>query len=67
VPDESRLPVIVGTDQLVERDATVERHKEPLAMLTEVARGAIAGTRARLSIADRLDTVALVGVVGWHP
>jgi len=60
-------PVIIGTGQLVDREADVDRHIEPLDMLIEVARSAA----EEAGIGDRglasLDTVSLVETAGWHP
>lgn len=60
-------PVIIGSAQLVDREATVEQHIEPLEMLLRTARQA--GEDAGLTAAnlEELDTVAMVGVSGWHP
>ncbi len=60
-------PIIVGTGQLVDREATVDQHIEPLDMLSRTSLSAIedAGiTQAQLAT---IDTLALVGVAGWHP
>jgi acetyl-CoA C-acetyltransferase len=65
--NEEKIPIIVGSGQLVDREATVERHIEPLDMLTRTAR--LAAQDAGISEAEleNIDTVALVGVAGWHP
>lgn len=65
--DEERTPIIVGVSQLVDREADVEHHIEPLAMLTRTARGAAENAGGDDRLLERLDTIALVGVVGWHP
>ena len=65
--NEDRTPVIVGTGQLVDRDATVEQHIEPLDMLTRTARVAIEDAGLTQSDLAAVDTFACVGVAGWHP
>lgn len=64
---DENTPVIIGTGQLVDRDADIERHIEPLEMLTRVARGAAEDAGGGQRILTELDTVALVGIAGWHP
>lgn len=65
--DENRIPVIIGTGQLVDRDATLEGYLEPLEMLTRTAQGAAEDTGVGPALFQKLDTIALVGIVGWHP
>ena len=60
------MPVIVGVGQLVDRDASINDHIQPLEMLTRVARLAEQDS-GKDSLLTRLDTIALVGVAGWHP
>lgn len=59
-------PVIVGTGQLVDRDADLERYIEPLEMLRQVAVSAEEESGSR-GILEKLDTIALVGTAGWNP
>jgi acetyl-CoA C-acetyltransferase len=65
--NEEYTPVIIGSAQLVDRDADVDRHIEPLEMLVRMAREAAEDTGAGRELLHGLDTVALVGTAGWHP
>lgn len=60
-------PVLIGCGELVDRDADIDRHIEPLAMLTQVATAAAEDAQAATSLLERLDTVALVDIAGWKP
>jgi len=60
-------PIIVGSAQLVDRQATVERHIQPLDMLLRTSHDAAADAGLSVAALATLDTVALVGVSGWHP
>lgn len=65
--NEERTPVIVGTGQLVDRDADPENYIEPLEMLSRCAVSAAEDAGVGSSMLQKVDTVALVGVIGWHP
>jgi len=65
--NEERTPIIVGTGQLVDRDADLENYIEPLEMLTRSAISASDDAGMGRSLLEKVDTVALVGVTGWHP
>jgi acetyl-CoA C-acetyltransferase len=65
--NDAQTPVIVGTGQLVDRDANIDRYIEPLEMLTRTAILAAEDAGVGSSLLEKLDTVALVGVSGWHP
>ncbi|MDZ7685992.1 MAG: hypothetical protein U5O39_14065 [Gammaproteobacteria bacterium] len=65
--NEEYTPVIVGTSQLVDRDADVDRHIEPLDMLTRMAREAAADAGGGDTLLQDLDTLALVATAGWNP
>lgn len=65
--DENLIPVIVGTGQLTDREATVARHFEPLEMLARTATDAAEDSGAGPGLLEKLDTIALVGILGWHP
>jgi len=65
--NEDNIPVIVGTGQLVDHNASVENHIDPLDMLTQVATSAAGDTGVGASLLEKLDTIALVGIAGWHP
>lgn len=65
--NEEYTPVIVGCGQLVDREADLDRHIEPLEMLRRVAVAAAEDTGAGGNLLSQLDTVALVGTAGWHP
>ena len=58
--NEDHTPIIVGTGQLVDREASVERHIEPLDMLVQVAKSA--AEDAGLTQAD-----TVMAVVGRSP
>lgn len=60
-----RTPVLVGSAQLVQRDAELESALEPLEMLEQVARGAVADAGCLDAVLAELDTVALINTVGW--
>lgn len=64
---DANTPVIVGTGQLVDRDADIDRHIEPLDMLTRVAKDAAEDAGGDSRLLEKLDTLALVGIAGWHP
>ena len=64
---DENVPVIVGTGQLVDRDADVDRFIEPVEMLATVATKAAEASGAGDAILKSLDTIALVETVGWHP
>ncbi|MFP6806772.1 MAG: acetyl-CoA acetyltransferase [Pseudomonadales bacterium] len=63
--NEETTPVIVGTGQLVDRDASIEQHIEPLEMLVRVARAAAQDAGISEAELKSVDTIALVGVAGW--
>ncbi len=65
--NEDHTPIIVGTGQLVDREASVERHIEPLDMLVRVAKSAADDAGLTQKDLESIDTLALVGVAGWHP
>lgn len=65
--NEAHTPVIVGTAQLVDREADVDRHTEPLEMLARMAEGAAEDAGGGKALLSKLDTVALVGIAGWNP
>lgn len=63
---DDRTPVIVGTAQLVQRDADPERALEPLEMLLRMARAAADAAGAGEQALRELDTVGVVSVAGWR-
>jgi acetyl-CoA C-acetyltransferase len=65
--NEEFTPVIVGIAQLVDRDADVDRHIEPLDMLVRVAKDAVADAGGGERMLTGLDTIALVATAGWNP
>lgn len=65
--NEDLIPVIVGTAQLVDREADVDRHIEPLEMLRRMAVGAAEDAGGGDSLLKKIDTVALVATAGWNP
>jgi len=65
--NEDNIPVVVGCGQLVDHEASVEKHIDPLSMLSQVATSAAEDTGAGAALLAKLDTIALVGIAGWHP
>lgn len=63
---DDRTPVLVGTGQLVQRDADPREALEPLAMLEQVAGDAAADSGAGDRVLREIDTLALVSVAGWR-
>ncbi len=64
---DDRTPVLVGSAQLLQRDAEPKSALEPLEMLEQVARGAAADASCRDAVLAELDTIALINTVGWSP
>ncbi len=64
---EARIPVLVGSGQLVEREEDPVAALEPLAMLERVARTSAQDAGAREQALAELDLVALVDIAGWRP
>ena len=64
---EEHTPVIVGSGQLVDRDADPDNYIEPLQMLSRVSIAAAEDAGVKKSVLQKVDTIALVGVTGWHP
>ncbi len=62
---DDRTPILVGTGQLVQRDADPREALEPLAMLEQVARAAARDAGAGDRVLRDIDTMALVSVAGW--
>ena len=65
--NDENIPVIIGTAQLVDRDADVDNFIEPVEMLAQVARKAAEASGVGDAILRGLDTIALVETIGWHP
>ena len=63
---DDRTPVLVGTGQLVQRDADPREALEPLVMLENVARDAAADSGAGEKVLRDIDTLALVSIAGWR-
>ena len=64
---DRRLPVLVGSAQLLEREADPAQALEPIAMLERVAREAAADAGAAERMLADADTVCVVEVAGWYP
>lgn len=62
---EDRTPILVGTGQLVERDAEPREATEPLRMLEHCARAAAADAGADDRLLRSIDTCAIVPTIGW--
>lgn len=63
---DDRIPVLIGTGQLVERDVDPREATEPLAMLEKVARDAARDASAGENLLRSIDTVAVLNVAGWE-
>ena len=64
---QADLPVLIGLAQLTERAAEPAAAASPLDMLERIAREAAADSGAGEAAIARLDTVAVVGAIGWRP
>ena len=62
--NEENTPIIIGTGQLVDRDADVDNFIEPLEMLVRVAKAAADATGAGHRLLTQLDAVALRSGIG---
>jgi acetyl-CoA C-acetyltransferase len=62
--DQGQLPIIVGVAQLVNRSEGPEDAREPLDLMTEVARAAAEDTRVR-GLLEQADSVQVVNTVSW--
>lgn len=60
-------PVIVGAAQCLQREVDLARALDPLAMLRQVAQRAAQDAGGGAKLLQKLDTIALVDAVGWHP
>ena len=60
--NDDRTPVLVGTGQLVQRDADPREALDPLTMIDKVARDAAEDARAGERILRAIDTLALVNL-----
>ena len=58
--NDENIPVIIGTAQLVDRDADVDNFIEPVEMLAQVARKAAEAGGVGDALLRGLDTIALV-------
>jgi acetyl-CoA C-acetyltransferase len=63
MPDEARMPVIVGVGQITQRPET-ERPREPLALMAEAARRAEADAQAG-DLLHELDSIRVVNILSW--
>ncbi|MBM3673560.1 MAG: hypothetical protein FJW88_01205 [Actinobacteria bacterium] len=62
---DPRTPVIVGTGQVSQREADPAAALEPVDLLATAARAADADARARRSLLDTVDTIAVVDILSW--
>ncbi len=63
---DERTPILVGTAQLVQRNAAPADALNPLVMLERMAREAAADAGAGDALLRGLDTVAILNVAGWR-
>jgi acetyl-CoA C-acetyltransferase len=64
--NEDRIPVLVGTGQLVERDVDPREATEPLRMIERCARAAAEDAQAGGALLEAIDTCAILNVAGWQ-
>ncbi len=64
---DDQIPVLVGADQLTQREVEFEQALSPLEMLERVARGAAEDSSQSSALLAELDTIGLVEVLGWRP
>jgi acetyl-CoA C-acetyltransferase len=62
MPIDPRTPVIVGVGQAMQRTLDPAEAVEPVALLADAARGALADAGAAL----RVDTVAIAEIISWR-
>ena len=62
--NEENTPIIIGTGQLVDRDADVDNFIEPLDMLVRVAKAPADATGAVHHLLTQLDAVAIRSGIG---
>lgn len=63
---EDTIPVLIGAGQLTQREIEPEAAREPLEMMVETARRAAEDAGADPRLLARLDTVAVVNIIGWQ-
>ena len=66
MPSEDRTPILIGAGQLTQRDAEPGEALDPLAMMVEAARRAVADADADARVLAAVDTVAVVNILSWH-
>jgi len=64
---DDRRPVLIGAAQLVQREVDVAEALSPLDMLEQTARAAAEAAGAGEPVLRGLDSVGVVGSLGWHP
>jgi len=65
--NEDRRPVLVGVAQLMQREADLAEALSPLDMLERTGREAAEAAGAGEPMLRGLDSVGVVGSIGWHP
>ena len=64
---DDRRPVLVGVAQLMQREADLPEALSPLEMLEQTARETADASGAGEGALQGLDTVGVVGSLGWYP
>lgn len=62
---DDRTPVLVGTGQLVQRNADPQEAKEPLQMLEECAKAAAQDAGVGEKLLQSIDTCVVLNIAGW--
>jgi acetyl-CoA C-acetyltransferase len=63
---DDRQPVLIGAGQFTQRDVDPAAAKCPVTMMAECAARAARDAEVNAGALTRLDTVAVVNVLGWH-
>jgi acetyl-CoA C-acetyltransferase len=63
---DDTTPILIGGGQLIQREVDPAAALEPLAMMVEVARRAAADASGDDRLLARLDSVAVVSILGWQ-
>jgi acetyl-CoA C-acetyltransferase len=65
--DDAKTPVLIGLAQLIQRVDDPSEAMNPLDMIERIAREAAVDSGAGNAALDAIDTLAIVGAVGWNP
>jgi acetyl-CoA C-acetyltransferase len=64
--DDDRTPILVGAGQLTQQDVDPAEALEPVAMMEAAARRGAEDAGGGAALLARVDSVAVVNVLGWH-